>query len=193
MPNQELCIFELTVHSTGAFKTIFLLARIRNQAATGQKVDLPDTFPAYGPHSDMTAAGAENMLGNMIRDPEALAAIKAGRVMVVNVWRPLKTITRDPLALCDWQSLDLQHDIVPNRLIFENGGWHEFAKIAYSEKQKWCYLSQQRPDEPVLFMQYDDKSDGGLNLPHTAFVDPRFVEDDARQSIEIKMFAFLKE
>ncbi|KUJ14783.1 uncharacterized protein LY89DRAFT_783868 [Mollisia scopiformis] len=185
---------ELVKKTTGAFKTIVLQTRIRNVAEAGQKDRLAENFPAYGPHCDMTPVGAENTLQNVIQDPEALAALKAGRVMVINVWRPLKIITRDPLSLCDWQSVEEQNDIVPNRMIFRPGIWHEFGKIAYSEKQKWCYLSQQRPDEPVLFMQYDNKSNyGGLSLPHTAFVDSRFVEEEPRQSIEIKMYAFLKE
>jgi len=183
---------ELVKKITGAFKTIVLQSRIRNVAEDGQKEDLASNFPAYGPHCDMTPAGAQNILGNVIKDPEALAALKAGRAMVINVWRPLKTITKDPLTVCDWQSVDSQNDIVPNRLIFKTGAWHEFGKIAYSEKQKWCYLSRQRPDEPVLFMQYDNKTDDGLMLPHAAFVDPRFVEEEARQSIEIKMYAFSK-
>ena len=113
---------------------------------------------------------------------------------MINVWRPLKEIKKDPLAVCDWTSVDTK-DIVPNRMIFQVGFWNEFGKVNWNEKQQWYTLRSQTPAEPLLFKQFDSKwvEEGGMTVPHSAFVDPNFVDEEARESIEIKMFAFIDE
>lgn len=115
-----------------------------------------------------------------------------GRVLAINVWRPLKTITKDPLAVCDWTSVNPKSDWIANRLVFPHG-WHELGKVAHSEKHKWYYLNRQKPNEPLVFKQFDsdEVEKGCYTLAHSAFVDPDYVDDNARESIEIKMFAFI--
>lgn len=61
--------------------------------------------------------------------------------------------------------------------------------MRYNEAHKWYYLHEQRPDEPLLFKQYDSKS-GKETLPHSAFVIPETEHLEPRESIEIKMCAF---
>jgi hypothetical protein len=148
--------------------------------------------PAHSVHSDFSAAGALHQLSAIIPDENERRTLLAGRVLIINVWRPLKTIQRDPLAVCDWDTVDVQKESIPNRLMLPTG-WNPLGRYVFSPKQRWCYLSGQRPDEPLIFTQFDsDQFDwGGVTVPHTAFVDPEYTESAARESLEIKMFAFV--
>jgi hypothetical protein len=143
--------------------------------------------PAHSVHSDFTAQGALHHLESIIPDQQERTRLLAGRVLIVNVWRPLKTIQRDPLAVCDWNSVN-PRDSIPTRLILPHG-WNELGRYAFSPDQQWYYLGRQQPSEPLVFTQFD--SDTGVSVPHSAFVDPEFQDGAARESIEIKMFAFL--
>jgi hypothetical protein len=133
--------------------------------------------------------GAEHHLETIIKDPVELAEIKKGHVYIINVWRPLKVVTKDPLAVCDWASVDPKEDWIANRFVHSNG-WNELGKVAHSNQHKWLYMSEQQPSEPLIFKQFDSKADYRVTLAHSAFVDPEFVDDESRESIEIKMFVF---
>ena len=143
--------------------------------------------PAHNVHSDFTAEGALHHLESIIPDEQERTRLLAGRVLIINVWRPLKTIQRDPLAVCDWNSVN-PRDNIPTRLILAHG-WNELGRYAFNADQQWYYLGRQQPHEPLVFTQFD--SDKGVSVPHSAFVDPEFQDGAARESIEIKMFAFL--
>jgi hypothetical protein len=181
------------MHRTGAFKTILFKHRIRNKAEDKAKRQ-DSVAPAHSVHSDMTPIGAMNTLKNIVKDnPAELDSLLKTRIMVMNVWRPLKTIQKDPLTVCDWTTVDAKNDLAGSRLIWKDGSWHEFGKVHFSERQKWFYLGGQRPDEALLFKQFDSKVENGVSLPHSAFVDSQFATAEPRESIEIKMFAFISE
>lgn len=148
--------------------------------------------PAHSVHSDFTTAGAMQHLESVVKDAEERERLLQGRVQIINVWRPLKTVRRDPLAVCDWSTLNWKRDRIANRLILPTG-WNELGKYAFNPDQRWYYLGGQRPQEALIFKQFDSQKleKGGMTLPHTAFVDPDSVDGPARESIEIKMFGFL--
>lgn len=150
--------------------------------------------PAHSVHSDFTPAGALRHLESVIPDAEEREQLLKRRVLIINVWRPLKTVQRDPLAVCDWATLDWRKDRLANRMVLPHG-WHELGKYAFRESQQWFYLSQQQPQEVLIFTQFDSESEqaggGGMTVPHTAFKVPGTDMLPARESIEIKMFAFL--
>jgi hypothetical protein len=124
------------------------------------------------------------------------------RILALNIWRPLRTVKKDPLALCDWSSILPHEDIIPNRFVFSDG-WLEVAKVVYSERHRWWYCSRQRVDEVVVFKQFDsaanvkgevekeNKGMGGCSIVHSAFVDPEYVDEEPRRSLEIGVFVFL--
>lgn len=91
--------------------------------------------PAHSVHSDFTATGALHHLESVINDPEERERLFQGRAQIINIWRPLKTVQRDPL--CNWRL-----------------------------------------------------EEGGVMLPHSAFVVPESVDGPARESTEIKILVF---
>lgn len=159
--------------------------------ATDDALLAENRAPAHSVHSDFTTAGARRLFESVITDVEERERLLTGRVQAINVWRPLKTVRRDPLAVCDWSSLDWRNDGIANRLVTPSG-WHELGKYAFHPDQRWYYLNKQQPHEALVFQQFDsDKvQQGGMTLPHTAFRDPESEAGPARESIEIKMFAF---
>ncbi|KAJ9197001.1 hypothetical protein DTO166G4_2598 [Paecilomyces variotii] len=189
IPETETLVQKLT----GATKTIVFAHRIRCKATdTAKRGD--SRAPAYIVHSDFTVPGALHHLEVNVKDQAEREQLTKGRFCIINVWRPLKTITRDPLTVCDWTSVDPETDWMVNRLIFPHGR-NEFGSVVYNDKHKWFYLSHQEPSEPLVFKQFDSKEtgNGGVTLAHCAFIDPEYANAKARESIEIKMFAFMPE
>jgi hypothetical protein len=176
-------------NSTGASNITTFQHRIRS-LTQDERRGADNNAPAHRAHSDFTKNGAVHHFERTIKNPAERRRLLNSGVMLINVWRPLKTITKDPLAVCDWSTVDVKADLEGYRMIVPND-WHELGKINYSKKQKWCYLSGQRPDEPLVFTQWDSRNEDGFTLPHSAFVHPEFVDHDPRESIEIKMFVFL--
>ncbi|KAJ4411334.1 hypothetical protein N0V82_009023 [Gnomoniopsis sp. IMI 355080] len=181
---------QLVKEVLGAHKTIVFTSRIRNVAEdTAKRAD--NRAPALSVHSDFSPAGARQMLPRTIPDAEERERLARGRMVLINVWRPLKTIKRDPLAVCDWASVKPETDMVPLRFVVPDS-WSELAKWRSSEAHKWYYMSAQTPEEPLLFMQWDSEDSTGKNVAHTAFVDGEYADGPARESIEIKMAAFIE-
>ncbi|KAJ5091317.1 hypothetical protein NUU61_006187 [Penicillium alfredii] len=181
---------ELVQRITGATRTITFAHRVRC-LATDNALLANNRAPAHSVHSDFTATGALHHLETVVPEAAERESILRGRVRIINAWRPLKAVQKDPLAVCDWQTLDWRRDSIANRIILPHG-WNELGKYVFDNTQTWYYLSGQQPHEPVVFSQFDSArvGEGGLTLPHSAFVDPDFVDSPARESIEIKMFAF---
>ncbi|EGG10090.1 uncharacterized protein MELLADRAFT_30944, partial [Melampsora larici-populina 98AG31] len=92
------------------------------------------------------------------------------RVVVFNVWRPVKVVEDNPLAFCDWKSLkktDLPDlEIEPTDLMNSVQPWK------YGSHQRWYYMSHQKPEDVFVFVQHDSKGQGehGMNVPHAAVV-----------------------
>lgn len=178
---------------TGATRTVTFAHRVRC-LSEDEALLANNRAPAHSVHSDFTPAGALRNLESVVPDAADREELLKGRILAINVWRPLKTVQRDPLAVCDWATLNWQEDRIANRMVLPHG-WHELGKYAFRESQEWWYLSEQQPQEALIFTQFDSESEqadeGGMTLPHTAFVVPETETLPARESIEIKMFAFL--
>ncbi|KAL3490508.1 hypothetical protein BJX62DRAFT_140683 [Aspergillus germanicus] len=203
LPRTEELVAKLYPDAT---RVLVYTNRIRSQP-TG-----PNS-PAHIVHSDFTPAGAMQHLRSLL-SPDDLTKLEEtnARILALNIWRPLRTVTKDPLALCDWSSTQPNQDIIPNRFIFADG-WLEVAKVVYSERHRWWYCSGQRVDEVVVFKQFDSapgtigegesevvgeketkEENGGMtgcSVVHSAFVDPECVYEEPRRSLEIGIFAFL--
>ncbi|KOS45250.1 hypothetical protein ACN38_g3812 [Penicillium nordicum] len=182
---------ELVRRITGATRTITFVHRVRCLAEDGALL-ARNRAPAHSVHSDFTTRGALHHLKTLVPDKQERKSLLANRVLIVNVWRPLKTIQRDPLAVCDWSSVNMRDEGIATRLMLPNG-WNELGRYAFSPSQRWYYLSGQQPNEPLIFTQFDSSKvdEGGFTVPHSAFVDPEYSDSAARESLEIKMFAFV--
>jgi hypothetical protein len=167
--------------------------------------------PAHIVHSDFTPAGAMQHLRGLISTNELTRLEHSNtRILALNIWRPLRAVRKDPLGLCDWASIHPKQDVIPNRFVFSDG-WLEVAKLVYSERHRWWYCSKQRVDEVVVFKQFDsapgtigegesennsekgqkEKGMTGCSVVHSAFMDPEYVDEEPRRSLEIGVFVFI--
>ncbi|KAJ5953956.1 hypothetical protein N7501_008235 [Penicillium viridicatum] len=182
---------ELVRNITGATRTVTFAHRVRCLTEDGSLLT-SNRAPAHSVHSDFTTRGALHHLKRLVPDRQERNRLLANRVLIINVWRPLRTIQRDPLAVCDWNSVNIQDEGIATRFTLPNG-WNELGRYAFSPRQRWYYLSGQQPNEPLMFTQFDSSKvdEGGFTVPHSAFVDPEYSDSAARESLEIKMFAFV--
>jgi hypothetical protein len=150
-------------------------------------------LPARGAHVDYTA-GTVRWWTEQLVGPEEAAELCRGRFVLMNLWRPITTVERTPLALCDAASVqagDLNPSEVRGGLVNPHQETMHGYNLSYSPRHRWYYVPRMRPDE-VLAFKLCDSDDSRLQWTgHTAFDDPTSAPDAApRQSLEIRTISF---
>lgn len=124
--------------------------------------------------------------------PDEASTLLKGRFQIINVWRPIKTIYKDPLAVADAHSVP-DSDLVPVKLIYPNREGETYT-VRPNTAHKWYYRYGQTPNIVTLIKCFDSKVDGrARRVPHTAFVNPETAakgEYPERESIEIRALVF---
>lgn len=114
---------------------------------------------------------------------------------IFNVWKPLKTIRRDPLCLCDVRTIE-DEDLQLGKVTVPKVGEIENFSLRPPRKGShgFVYLRGQKPEEVLVFRIYDQRVDGVMGdkrshgVAHTSFVDPGTEHQPARESIEVRSF-----
>lgn len=160
--------------------------------------------PVRRVHIDESPWSARNEFRHYVQpDAPGNEHLRGRHFGIYNVWKPLKTIRKDPLCLCDEatvhdEDLQLGKVTVPNVGEIQNfsirppkkAGAHEFA-----------YLRGQKANEAYAFRIFDTRLDGGLGetgavtlskrsrgVAHTSFVDPGTEHEAPRESVEVRSF-----
>ena len=138
----------------------------------------------------------------------------------MNVWAPvLNPAYRNPLALLDSSTVDLDSDCVPYIVHpsidtnYAYGAGHhprpaeqrvpQAAKDApalspcFRERHRWVFLPDMRPEEAMIFKQFDFREQARSKATfHVAFHDPhheRDAERPGRKSIECRLLLMFDE
>ena len=123
---------------------------------------------------------------------DEVAALAAGRFAFINVWRsidPDHPVARNPLAVCDENSID-DDDKFLYELRFPDRTGENYS-LKHSDAHAWYYYPDMTADECLIFKVFDKKPDGPRFVFHTAFDDPRTTDaSPPRKSIEIRTIAF---
>ncbi|KAL1874770.1 hypothetical protein VTK73DRAFT_189 [Phialemonium thermophilum] len=149
--------------------------------------------PIFRAHVDQSYAGAESLLRWLLPD-EADDLLRRRRWQIVNAWRPIKTVHKDPLAVADATSVS-DDDLVAARIIYPDHQ-RESWTVKPGRGHRWYFKYEQRPDEVLLIKCFDSWVEDGSGrpvarrAPHSAFQDPRYVQEDHRESIEIRTMLF---
>ncbi|RYP71917.1 hypothetical protein DL771_004520 [Monosporascus sp. 5C6A] len=175
---------------TGASKIFIFDHTIRRQSAdpTAGR-DAQRRGPVQRVHIDQTYSASLSRVPHHLPAEEAAELLK-GRVQIINVWRPIKKVLRDPLAVADAHSVS-EDDLVPVGLIYPNRRGETFA-VKYNPSHRWFYKYGLSPNEVLLIKCFDTKTDGrARRVPHTAFIDPSAgPEVPTRESIEVRALVF---
>lgn len=155
----------------------------------------PIRAPVKRVHIDQSyAAGLSRVPYHL---PEEAEKILKGRVQLINVWRPIKMVKRDPLTVAQAQSV-VEEDLVPIGLIYEKRQG-ETLSVKHNDGQKWFYKYHQTPEEVLLIKCFDNRAgvqsdpkykDRAKRVPHSAFEIPGTEDEDARESIEVRALVF---
>ena len=79
--------------------------------------------------------------------------------MLSSTWQPLRGPVKDwPLGLLDYRSVDATEDLVARDVVYPTYD-SESYQVYHNARHRWYYLSNQMPDEMLVFKSFDsDKS-----------------------------------
>lgn len=150
----------ISKNSPKSTEILFLPLMIRDQPRIRAPfVDTATTFAALKPgrhppisntHIDWTADGMPGLCEGVInaeRGKQLRREKDAGkRILGLSLWRPLKTVKKDPLAVMRAGSLTKEELRCVKRTVGKDGPEYENRVVIWSENVKrheWCWLSDQ--------------------------------------------------
>ncbi|KAI1175316.1 hypothetical protein F4777DRAFT_579152 [Nemania sp. FL0916] len=154
--------------------------------------------PIHWVHVDTSYIAGPKLVSREL--PSEAHTLLKGRYQVINVWRPIRTILKDPLAVADANSVP-DSDLVPAKLNYSDSGGRnrehkpdekgKVFSVRASTEHKWYYPYKQSPEEVLLIKCFDSKMDGrARRAPHTAFVNSEHEDMPRRESIEVRTLVF---
>ncbi|CAO2655094.1 Nn.00g101580.m01.CDS01 [Neocucurbitaria sp. VM-36] len=150
--------------------------------------DLSVTRPLYKVHVDSTAERVKETIEETF--PDISQTLLRKRYALINIWRPLETVRRDPLACCNGAGL-IDQDFVVRELEMPNGmAPKKNTAITHGKNHKWYYLSEQNPDEVLLVKCWDTAQGVVRRCPHSAVRQEANEDGGPRQSIEVRCLVF---
>jgi len=193
---------------TGASRVVFFDNTVRRGAAAHSTATNPaNRQPVLRAHVDQSPAAALRRVERHVVPPQPYK-----RFQLINVWRPLVNTVYDyPLAVCDFNTVDINEDLVPTTLVrtppIPNG---ETYSVKHNPNHVWWYWSEMTPNDVLLIKCYDSASRALTKLkvsaaeaaeaelrdvsgltPHTAFLDEEGAKKGIkRQSIEVRTLVF---
>ncbi|KAJ1452007.1 hypothetical protein M885DRAFT_528249 [Pelagophyceae sp. CCMP2097] len=188
-PRVEEFVQDLTGARAFAFDHIVRNGdRLAKEKVSGEKTKFLSQALSNA-HGDYTARSGPTRARQLLK-PHATEAevedVLGKRFAIVNVWCPLATVERDPLALCTWPSARPQH-VRTNRLTFKHRVGETY-KVAFDALQKWIYFPKMRTDEVLVMKTFDsDVSSARFCLHSAAKLEGQDDSKPARQSIEIRV------
>ncbi|KZL83682.1 catalyzes late reaction in the cephamycin biosynthetic pathway [Colletotrichum incanum] len=169
-----------------------VLMHTNRGSQTGQKETLG---PLYNVHVDQSAAAAEPLALRWLGDETAKLLAKP-RFQIINMWRPCKTITRDPFAVSDATTIP-ESDYIKVPFIYPNRTSELLEVCPATDPEKphrWYLKNRQQTDDVVLFIQADTTKRRGVvrRCPQATFKDLRVneLQESPRLSIEIRAMVF---
>ncbi|MCJ1307248.1 hypothetical protein MMC25_000894 [Agyrium rufum] len=195
-PEIENLVKELTGASDVRIHDHTIRREANNEKATSYDSKAAKATRQQGPvrrvHIDQSYTAAPDVVRRHC--PDEAEQLLAGRFQIINVWRPIKPIYRDPLAVVDARTTDAE-DLMPVELIYPNRTSGSFTvkpgKPEGQEQHKWYYLYGQQPQELLMFKCYDSKTDGRpRGVPHSAFTNEEEAGKESRESVEVRCLVF---
>jgi hypothetical protein len=145
--------------------------------------------PADRVHVDYTVKSGPLRARDALGAERFDAVIAAGgRVMQVNVWRPIKgPVRRAPLALADAGSIAFDELVKTEQRFPDRVG--EIYNLTFGPSQRWYWAPEMGRDEVILLKGWDSLDDGRARFtPHGAFTLPHSSQAAPRESIEARTY-----
>ncbi|RDI85500.1 hypothetical protein Vi05172_g4461 [Venturia inaequalis] len=137
--------------------------------------------PVYSVHVDQSDWESHNIIRRHL--PQEADTLLQKRVVIVNAWRPIKTVYRDPFGVASASTVP-HCDFVRRPCKFFDHK-RETLAVRHNPKHEWFFKYQQTPEDVLLFKGFDTHGDA-RTCPHSAFVDEEEKGKEVRESIEIR-------
>jgi len=149
--------------------------------------------PVMRVHGDYTVRSGFTRARQLLEPhetPEQIDAALAQNFAFINVWIPLETVHKDPLALIEWPSQQ-PADVRTVRMTFKHRVG-ELYRVLPSAEHKWVYFPRMEPGECIVFKVFDSATDGRARFSlHSAFNDPTADPcAPVRRSVEVRCIVF---
>ncbi|KAG4439954.1 hypothetical protein IFR05_004580 [Cadophora sp. M221] len=150
--------------------------------------------PSGHPHCDYSSIHEDQKRTAMILPiPEESKKLIAdgSRFFFIGTWKPIKTLERNPLCVCDVNTVpDSDYKIKVSMRRYGKGSNAVISHAAAEEQHQWYYMNGMTPEEIVIFAGYDSKQDEpGWRCPHNSFEIPGTEHLPPRESIECRALA----
>ncbi|WYZ42291.1 hypothetical protein EsH8_V_001186 [Colletotrichum jinshuiense] len=123
----------------------------------------------------------------VVNDPSGISP----RCQILGAWKPLQTVKRTPLCLVDPRTVPAEDwvRVPPAPKWAQNGGsWLLRHDKPGRSEHSWHYISDQTPEELLLFVHEDTDPNAIGRVPHTALDIPGTEHLPDRQSVETRLF-----
>ncbi|KAI1855822.1 hypothetical protein JX265_012085 [Neoarthrinium moseri] len=179
---------KLLRHITGAFRVHVFDYKVRRGPSYWHQLgqnNVASRGPLRRVHIDQSYHGAELVLRKYW--PEENDALMERRWQIINLWRPIKTIHQDPLAVADSKSVP-EADLAATSMLDDSGEKKaETWTVRPNAAHRWYFKYEQTPDEVVLIKCFDSAKDIARRAPQCAFEDPAYGGDEGcRESVEVR-------
>ncbi|KAI1472492.1 GA4 desaturase [Daldinia caldariorum] len=142
-------------------------------------------------HEDALRRAGRDYLGDAYRDSGG------PRWALYSVWRPLRTVTRDPLVVLgcgtvggrDCVPVDVRTPYLGTGL--EGTYLAEGLVARYSEAHKWYWIEEQKPEEVLVLRFFDSDAEAEGRVAsggafHSSVEVPGTQDEPARESLEVR-------
>jgi hypothetical protein len=144
--------------------------------------NLQNRGPVTKTHVDQSYLGAELRLRHEL--PSSAPALLQHRYQIINIWRPIAPIHKDPIAVADARTVPdadlVEADMTENE--FAGKQW----VVRYNKGHKWYFKYGMGTGDVLLIKCFDSDEGVARRALHSAFEDGEFVGEEARQSVEVR-------
>lgn len=170
---------------TGASRVVIFNHKVRRGPTQWHHLglkNLANRGPVTKTHVDQSYDGAELRLRWEL--PEEAENLAQKRYQIINIWRPIKTIQKDPIAVADAFSVP-DADLVAAEMVEDDYHGEQWV-VRYNAAHRWYYKHLLSPDEVLLIKCFDSNESVARRALHSAFEDPVYRGKESRQSIEVR-------
>ncbi|KAM0324139.1 hypothetical protein ACHAQA_008331 [Verticillium albo-atrum] len=176
---------ELLIAVTGARSVHIFNHKVRRGPTQWHHLglhNLANRGPVTRTHVDQSYEGAERRL--RWEFPAEADELLQRRYQIINVWRPIQPILKDPIAVADAGSVP-DADLVAAELT-EDGFAGESWVVRHNAAHRWHYKHGMTPEDILLIKCFDSEEAVARRALHSAFEDPAHEACEPRQSIEVR-------
>ncbi|KAF2653699.1 hypothetical protein K491DRAFT_759460 [Lophiostoma macrostomum CBS 122681] len=142
--------------------------------------NLANRGPVTKTHVDQSYDGAELRL--RWEFPEEGDTLVQRRYQIINIWRPIDTVLKDPIAVADSGSVP-DTDLV-EAVMVENDFHGKQWVVRHNPKHQWYYKHRMTPQDVLLIKCFDSDRNLARRSLHSAIEDETHQNERSRQSIE---------